>query len=75
MDLWIAEIFDYSFEIPMLVGVFDTEQKASDAIGIVLRRHRENNPNVEEGRFVQTITPTQVNGFCPAVMDFLGMEV
>ena len=74
MDLFVAELYDYSSEIPMLVGIFDDEDKADQAIAIVLRRHREKEPNTPETRFVKIVTRVQLNGFCPAVMDNLGWE-
>lgn len=74
MDLFIAELYDYSYGAPMLVGIYDSEDKAQQAIAIVLRRHREKDPDCPETRFVQIITPVQLNGFCPAVMDNLGWE-
>lgn len=75
MELWSAEIYDYSYETPFLVGVYDTEQKARDAADIVLARYRERNPNVPEDRFVPYVGPIQLNGFCSGIMDFLGTEL
>lgn len=75
MEFFIAELFDYFFEIPMIVGVFTTEEQASDAIDIVVEQLKRKDPRrVPDSRFVPTITPVTVNGFTPAVMDFLGSE-
>lgn len=75
MELWTAEIFDYSFETPMLIGVYDTEEKAWDAVNIVLAQHKKRNPDVSDERFTIFVGPVQLNGFCPGVMDFLGTEI
>lgn len=74
MDLWIAELYDYCREIPMLVGIYDSEEKADEAVAIVLRQHRQKEPNTPEGRFFKMVNRVQLNGFCPAVMDNLGWE-
>ena len=49
MEIWVADIFDYSGETPFLVGVYDSEEKAWAAIDIVINRILEINPktNVE----------------------------
>ena len=74
MDLFVAELYDYSYSEPMLVGIYDSEDKAGEAIGIVLRQYQKKAPNDPEERFVSIITCVQLNGFCPAVMDNLGWE-
>lgn len=74
MDLYIAELYDYCSDIPMLVGIYDNEDLADKAVAIVLRRYREKEPNSPEGRFLKMINKVQLNGFCPAVMDNLGWE-
>lgn len=74
MDLYIAELYDYNYSAPMLVGIYDSEDKADKALAIVLRQYRQKYPDCPSGRFVQIINPVQLNGFCPAVMDALGWE-
>jgi hypothetical protein len=75
MELWIADIFDYSFEAPYLIGVYATEQQAWDAIRIVIDRSLEKGAStMGEERFHPTVTPVQLNGFAPACMDWLGCE-
>lgn len=75
MDLWVAELYDYSYESPFIVGIYDTAQKAADAVDIIRKRHLERNPDVPDSRFVPCITQIQLNGFCPGIMDFLGVEI
>lgn len=71
MDLYIADIFDYSGETPFIVGVYDTEEKAWDAIDIVLKQVKKKNPDTNmEARFVCYVTKVQLNGFAPACMDW-----
>ena len=74
MDLYVAELFDYDWEKPMLVGIYDSEDKAEKAIAIVLRRYREKEPDYQGSRFVQMVTTVQLNGFCPEAIDHLGWE-
>lgn len=72
-ELWIADIFDYYFEAPYLVGVYSTEQQAWDAISIVINRCMEKDPGGHpESRFNSWVTPVQLNGFTPACIDWLG---
>ena len=71
MELWVADVFDYSGETPFLVGVYDTEEKAWEAIQIVINRILEKSPKTNvEARFVRYVTPVQLNGFTPACMDW-----
>ena len=71
MELYVADIFDYSGERPFIVGVYDTEQKAWDAIEIVIKEVLRINPNTNiEARFCTYVTPIQLNGFAPACMDW-----
>ena len=77
IELWVAEIFDYTYEVPYLVGIFATEQQALDAVGIVIARvaEKENEePDDLEERFVPNVVPVQLNTFAPACMDWLGYE-
>lgn len=70
MEVYVADVFDYTCEMPFVVGVYDTEEKAWDAIRIVLDRVVEKNPKTNvEARFVCYVTPVQLNGFTPACMD------
>jgi hypothetical protein len=72
MDLFVAEVYDYSFEQPMFVGIYDSEDLADQAIEIVMRRYKERDPKCPDSRFVPMVNQVQLNGFCPAVMDNLG---
>ena len=74
-ELWVADIFDYFFEAPYLVGVYTTEQQAWDAISIVVNQCMSKDPGLSpDQRFSSTVTPIQLNGFTPACMDWLGSE-
>ena len=76
MDIFVAEIYDYSYSVPMMVGLYDTEEKAMDAIQIVVDRCRNSkSKNFPEGRFLPSINRVPMNGFAPAIMDWLGNEV
>ena len=76
MELFVAEVFDYWWETPLIVGVYMTESDARAAIDIVLNRVRELDPSIDaDRRFVETITPVTLNGFTPACLDYLGTEV
>ena len=71
LDLYIADVFDYFGERPFIVGVYDTEQKAWDAIQVVMDRIKEIKPDTPiESRFVAYVTEVQLNGFTPACMDW-----
>lgn len=71
MELYIADVFDYSGERPFVVGVYDDEDSAWEAIRIVLERIKEKNPDANlESRFDCFVTPVQMNGFTPACMDW-----
>lgn len=75
MEIWIADIFDYNFEVPFLVGVYSTEQQAMDAIHIVIDQVLQRDPKTNpEQRFHYYVAPVQLNGFTPACMDWLGCE-
>ena len=72
-ELWIADIFDYFFEAPYLVGVYSTEQQAWDAISIVINRCMEKESCLRpDQRFETWVTPVQLNGFTPACMQWMG---
>lgn len=71
MELFVADVFDYSGERPFIVGVYDTEQKAWDAIDIVIKQIVGVNPKTDvEARFQTYVTPIQLNGFSPACMEW-----
>ena len=71
LELWIADIFDYSGERPFIVGVYESEDLAYAAIEIVLNQIKEKNPKTNiAARFVSYVTPVQLNGFSPACMDW-----
>ena len=71
MEIFVADVFDYSGEKPFIVGVYDTEQKAWDAIDIVMKRIAEINPGTNiEARFSPFVTPIQLNSFSPACMEW-----
>ena len=70
MELYIAEVFDYCAERPYLVGVYNSEEKATAAIDILIGQVLENNPGTNpESRFNVYVTPVQLNGFTPASME------
>lgn len=74
MEVWIADIFDYSFEVPYIVGVYATEEQAWAAIRIVIDRSLEKEAStMGEERFNPTVTPVMLNSFTPACMDWLGV--
>lgn len=71
MEVWIADMFDYSSEAPFIVGVYDSEEKAWAAIQIVIDRILEVNPKTNiNARFVRYVTPVQINSFAPACVDW-----
>lgn len=71
MELFVADVFDYSGERPFIVGVYDTEEKAWDAIDIVIKQIVGVNPKTDtEARFHAYVTPIQLNGFSPACMEW-----
>lgn len=71
MEVWIADVFDYSGETPFLVGVFDSEQGAWDAIDVVINNMIAINPGINvDARFVRYVTPVKINDFTPACMDW-----
>lgn len=75
MEVWIADIFDYSFEAPYLVGVYTTEEQAWDAIRIIIDQALAKGAStMGEDRFSPTVTPVMLNSFAPACMEWLGYE-
>ena len=75
IELFAAELYDYSYDVPTLIGIYQTEELAQEAIDIVVARVSEKNPGIDpDARWVPFITPLQVNSFSPAMAEMFGYE-
>ena len=75
MMLYIAELWDYFYDMSCVVGAYTTMQKAEDAIDLIIRWAKKRDPgNVPESRFDWQITPVPVNMFTEAVTEWIGDE-
>lgn len=75
MEYYLAELYDYTYGVPFLIGVYTTEDGAQTAIDIIIKQLKEKGTqDYLEGRFVPIISTIILNGFTEYAMDLLSDE-
>ena len=75
MDMWAAELYDYDYCAPFLVGIYSTAENAERGIKIIMDKLKNNGKQeFQEGRFIPSVTLVKADCFTPAIIDLLADE-